>query len=219
MRDDDAPVAGAIVSVKDDKLERIGRSDSSGMAMVEGVSPGSVVIRVRLIGSKQNIFLVRVADGDNAFTITVDGGTTLDEVKVTENRSSVARHADFDTRLMHRDANTAITQAQIDKRNPITLSQMLRSVPGLRIADSLGNTIAVSSRGTKTDRNLVPQPCVMRIMVDGVVMPAYANIDAIAPKETYGIEVFNGPSRIPLALGGVRTDSYCGIIAIWTRGG
>ena len=59
----------------------------------------------------------------------------------------------------------------------------------------------------------------MRVMVDGIVMPANTSIDGIFPKDAYGIEVFNVSSRIPLNMGGVRQDSCCGLISIWTRRG
>ena len=59
----------------------------------------------------------------------------------------------------------------------------------------------------------------MRVMVDGIVMPANTSIDGIFPKDAYGIEVFNGLARIPLNIGGIRDDNWCGLIAIWTRSG
>ncbi|MEO7363452.1 MAG: Plug domain-containing protein [Gemmatimonadaceae bacterium] len=220
VRADDTPVVGAEVSVKGVKVERLGRTDSSGMAVLQGFPGGNVVIHVRAIGSRQSVFLTRVTDGDNAFTITVDAATTtLAEVRVVESRSVAARFEDFEMRTKRGDASAVITQAQIERRNPVALSQMLRGLPGLRLADSLGNTVAVSTRGQKLSRNFTMVPCVMRMMIDGIVMPAYTSIDAVTPIETYGIEIFNGPSRIPLDLGGVRTDSWCGLIAIWTRSG
>jgi len=57
----------------------------------------------------------------------------------------------------------------------------------------------------------------MRLTLDGVVMPALSDIDAIIPKDVYGIEIFSGPARLPPELAGLRTDNWCGVIAIWTR--
>lgn len=221
VRDDDTPIIGAEVLVKHDRIERIGRSDSSGIARVERLTPGSIEIRVRRVGFKQSQFLASVSSGDNAFTITV-GGTSapLEELRVVGTHRVVGRLEDFDLRTKHGDAGAVVTQAQIDKRNPVKLSQMLRGMPGLRLADSLGSTVAISTRGQKLGgggRGLVD--CVMRVMVDGIVMPAYTSIDGIFPMDAYGIEVFNGPTRIPLNLGGVRQDAWCGLIAIWTRSG
>jgi len=100
---------------------------------------------------------------------------------------------------------------------------MLRGIAGLRIADSSGATVAISSRGDKPTRNarrlgFTMVPCVMRVAVDGILMRAQFNIDQIVPRDVHGIEVFSGPARTPPELGGgLRTDDWCGLIAIWTR--
>ena len=159
---DESPVMGAEVSVKGDKIERTARSDSGGIISVEGLTPGSIEIRVRRIGFKQTQFLARVATSDNAFTITVDGtSVTLDEMRIVGNRSVVGRLEDFDMRTKRGDASAVVTAEQIDSRNPVRLF----------------------------------------------------------PKDAYGTEIFNGPSRIPLNMGGMRQDNWCGLIAIWTRSG
>ena len=35
----------------------------------------------------------------------------------------------------------------------------------------------------------------------------------------HGIEVFGGPSTIPLQYGGTGNNKWCGLIAIWTKDG
>lgn len=85
-----------------------------------------------------------------------------------------------------------------------------------------GYTVAISTRGAKPTRNtggagFALVQCVMRVVVDGTLMPALFNIDEIVPRDVHGIEVYNGPSRMPPELAGLRTDSWCGVIAIWTR--
>lgn len=89
---------------------------------------------------------------------------------------------------------------------------------GLRVADSLGAMVAVSTRGMKWERGANTfVPCVMRVMLDGVVMSASTDIDQIIPFDVYAVEVFFGPSRIPPQYNGGRADQWCGLIAIWTR--
>ncbi len=167
------------------------------------------------------MLLARVEPGENEITINLDGASAmLDEMRVIGNRTVSGRHEDFEMRLKRNDASTVITQAQIEKRNPVALSTMLRGLPGLGIADSLGSKVAISSRGkvmVRSGRENGLADCVMRIMVDGIVMPALLSIDYIYPREVYGIEVFNGAARVPVNMGGLRTDNWCGLIAIWTR--
>lgn len=214
---DTVPVIGAEVSVKSGKAEQVVRSDSTGMARVEGLDRGSVEIRVRRIGFKQAMILARVEPGENEVTIELDGTmATLAEKRIIGNRTASGRHEDFEMRLKRNDANAVVTEAQIEKRNPVKLSTMLRGMAGLRLADSLGQTVAISQRGSKLS-NGKPVPCVMRIMVDGIVMSPQTSIDGIFPKDVYGVEVFYGPARIPLNVGSMRTDTWCGMIAIWTK--
>ena len=219
VQKDDSPVIGAEVSVKGDKIERIARSDSNGLAKVDGLPIGSIEIRVRRVGFKQAQFLARVANGDNAFTISIDGASvTLNEIRIIGNRSVVGRLDDFEMRTRRGGASTIITAEQIDKRNPIKLSQMLVGIPGVRITDALGSAVAISTRGRNpTYAKMVD--CVLQVMVDGILMPEYTDIDVVVPKAAYGIEVFNGPSSIPVQLKSSRKDSWCGLIAIWTRSG
>ena len=214
---DTLSVVAAEVSVKNGKTEQIVRSDSTGLARVEGLVTGNVEIRVRRVGMKQVMLLARVEPGENEVTVNLSGTTAmLDEMRVVGNRTVSGRHDDFEMRLKRNDASVVITQAQIDRRGPVRLSTMLRGVGGLRIADSLGQTVAISTRGKKLSLGK-PVDCVMRIMVDGIIMSPQTSIDGIFPKDVYGVEVFNGPARIPLSMGSMRTDNWCGLIAIWTR--
>lgn len=222
IRDEnEAPVANAELLVKAGKLEKSARTDSSGIARVDGFHPGDIFIRVRRVGLRQTDVEARVAAGENDLVIYVDAiPTALDEVRVTERRAPVGRLEGFETRLKRGEASAVVTAAQIDKRNPVKLSSMLRGMPGLKLADSLGSIVAVSTRGQKlANGGKMLVECVYRMSLDGVILPPFANIDQIIPKDVYGVEVFNGPSRIPPGMGGLRQDSWCGLIAIWTKSG
>ncbi len=95
---------------------------------------------------------------------------------------------------------------------------MLRSVPGLRINDATRIAVAISTRGKNASAfSLVD--CVMQLMIDGTLMPENSDIDALMTRSVYGVEVFSGPASIPLKLKSPRTDSWCGLIVIWTRSG
>ena len=59
--------------------------------------------------------------------------------------------------------------------------------------------------------------CVLRMAVDGNVRPPLTDLDSVQPSDVYGVEIFLGPSRIPPQFGGMRGDTWCGLIAVWTR--
>lgn len=216
---DGSPVADAEISVKSDKIERVVRSDAIGRVQLDGFLPGYIEIRVRRIGFKQAQMLARVANGKNEFTINIDGSSViLDDIRVIGDRKVAGRLEDFEMRRKRGDASATITLEEIDKRNPVRLSQMLRGVPGLRITDALGSAVAISTRGKQLAKGALVD-CPMRLMIDGVIMPPLTDIDQVDPKAAYGIEVFNGPAMIPLQMQGMRREQWCGLIAIWTRSG
>ena len=119
-------------------------------------------------------------------------------------------------------ASAAFTKEDIDKRGPVDAWQMLTNVPGVKIVDSLSVT-AESTRGMKMLPNLIMVPCYFVVMVDGKEMTPNTGQGAFdlrllpKPNEIHGIEVFDGPARIPLQYGGAKKDTWCGLIAVWTR--
>lgn len=135
---------------------------------------------------------------------------------------SQVTHA-FDQRLARKGGGRFITKADIDKRNPRAISDLLRNVAGVRITDSAGMMIAVSTRGPRheimPDGTAKASECVLRVGLDGVTKDAGFAMDNISPHDVYGIEIFAGAATIPPEYGGMRGEGWCGLIMIWTRFG
>jgi hypothetical protein len=217
-RDDDAVVADAEVAVTVSGATQVTRTDTTGLARFAGLSPGDAELRVRRLGFGEGVVRASIRPGANELAVRVRGSTvTLETVKVTATRDVPARLADVDARIARGEPNAVVTRADIDKRNPIQLSQMLRGVAGLRLADSSGAMVAISTRGVKLQREGLFVPCVLRVMVDGVITSSSVDIDNVVPYDVHAVEVFFGGARIPPQFGGIRTDQWCGLIAIWTR--
>jgi outer membrane receptor for Fe3+-dicitrate len=148
---------------------------------------------------------------------------TLDTVRVVGGRRVSGRLDEFETRRVRGQTTKSITREEIEKRNPIDISQLLQSVPSVKVSSNAGVTSIYSTRSS------VPGPdgkslvaCRMAIMVDGVVLPVNADIDdRVRPDAVYGVEVFSGPAMIPPQFnslgGGIGGEKTCGLIAIWTR--
>ena len=92
----------------------------------------------------------------------------------------------------------------------------------------MGVVVAQSSRGRLPSLMGPMAPCPYNIMVDGVSMQSLVGDDGQphidlkllpAPSDVHGIEVFGGPSSIPLKFGGTGNNKWCGLIAIWTKDG
>lgn len=216
----DRPVVSAQVDVEIDGQKYSQRTDTAGVAAfpVNGRDLRAY-LSVRAVGYAPWSGTVTWRDDAGPVVVRIlSAAQSLSEVTVRDRSPAVIRLNAVDQRIAHGTPNAAVTRAAIDKRNPVALSQMLRGIAGLRLADSLGATVAISTRGAKMER-LRPVDCVMRISIDGVVLSASMDINQVPPVDVHAIEVYFGPARIPPEFGGMRADAWCGLIAIWTRSG
>lgn len=144
--------------------------------------------------------------------------TPMPPVAVTD--SAVPTRFDgFEARLKRgRAGGQFITRAEIEKRNPLVTSELLRRMQGFRIVDSAGTPVPVSTRGPKptlTNRNNNMRACVMLVGLNGNVSSGMT-LNSVPPRDIHGIEVHTG-STMPSEFSGARPDTYCGVVMIWTR--
>lgn len=117
-----------------------------------------------------------------------------------------------------------ITREEVEKRNPLLVSDLLREVPGL--------DFRTSAYGTRPSVRMVRaagMACVTQIFLDGFLMngrafsgSGFAPIDlriddVVSPSSVEGIEIYRGLSTVPPEF--LNPDADCGVIAIWTRRG
>jgi hypothetical protein len=213
-----APVPEALVEAELGSQRFSARSAENGRVRFVFDGNGIAKHTVRRVGAEPSKLVARIAPGANEITVRIDERTTvLEPVRVIGGCNVSARLGDFENRLAERAANAAVTSDDIARLRPIALSQMIRRMPGVRVSDSDGSTVLISQRGLKYERGRMVD-CVLRVVVDGIVIPS-SNVDAIPPADVHGVELFLGPARIPLQLGGLRRDQICGMVAIWTKGG
>jgi len=134
----------------------------------------------------------------------------LERVMVT------ARREPFDSRLAgfrqrsEKRVGTFITRERIEASASATFSDLLRSVPGVRVvASSSGIRNALRFRG---------QDCPPLVYVDG--FPASADefdVDIIDPATVEGVEIYMSMLTVPAELNSPRGLERCGVIAVWSR--
>ena len=133
---------------------------------------------------------------------------------------------------------TFIGPEQFEKSALPRLTDFLRrGVQGVTLVDSAGILLPASSRGAMLRLNqgpaLVGNPmnrrsggragemervhCILRVAVDGVPREWGFDLRQIDPREVYGMEIYAGPSTIPVQYQSMGRDGYCGLILIWTR--
>jgi hypothetical protein len=197
----------------------------SGRALIPDVAPGILAIRARRVGFKPGRVAATIEAGRNTVPIMLSNiePPTLDTVRVVGDRRRSIRHDEFETRRINRQATVSITRADIERRNPPSLWQMLTGIPSIKVVDIDTMVVLLSTRSVSLKPDLTMEPCYLLIMIDGTVMnggPGQKGFDLRMlppPNDVHGIELFAGPSSIPLQYGGVGTGKWCGMVAVWTR--
>jgi hypothetical protein len=201
-------------------------TNSGGKAIVPDVAPGRLIIRARKIGYQQGQIVVSAEPGRNTLPIILDPteAPVLDTVRVVGDRrvTGFGRHDEFEARRLNGFASASFTREDIRKRNPIDIWQVLTAVPSIRIVDS-GTVTVESTRSARPRPDMSVEKCYLLILVDGMAMNASPGQKAFdlrllpKPDETFGVEVFAGPSSIPLQYLKFGDGAWCGAIAVWTR--
>ena len=122
-----------------------------------------------------------------------------------------------------------ITRQDIDKSQPLNVTELLRRVPRILLTPTSSGNMVRILRQTSVQGNCAPEIIVDGIrlnVVEGQVMKSKDGEDLYQGREILiddlvglddvdGIEVYTGPSSTPAELSMVGTD--CGVILIWTR--
>jgi hypothetical protein len=195
----------------------------SGRALLPDVAPGLLTVRARRVGFKPGRVAATIEPGRNTVPIMLSNidGPTLDTVRVVGDRRRSIRHDEFETRRVNRQATASITRAEIERRNPASLWQMLTGIPSIKVVDIDTMVVALSTRSVALKPDLSIEPCFLLVMIDGTAMNSEQKGFDLRmlppPNDVYGVEIFAGPSSIPLQYGGTGSGKWCGMVAIWTR--
>lgn len=204
-----APVPGAQIAL----LGTPRRSDSDvlGRFSQAGLVAGTYLVQVRASGYGVTAWVVHLQDGevsDQIFEleplavalapVTVEGRPSAFQVRMQdfERRRTTARGA-------------FVTEEQIRATKAATLVDVLRAVPGVRVACRSGTCVVEM---TRTARGV----CRADWVVDG--FPATQSATPHIPTVgVVGIEVYRSPGETPSEF--LKSDSQCGVIVIWTKSG
>lgn len=123
---------------------------------------------------------------------------------------------------VRRGLGVYITRAQIERRRPMYVTDLLRDIPGVTLQASGSGSRPVVHVGRTTG-------CSTRIFVDGMLLnptlmtssgprsDVFRIDDIVSPGSVEGIEIYRGLSTTPPEF--LSADANCGVIAIWTRRG
>lgn len=204
-----APVATAAVSLEGTGLTRI--TDAQGRFGFSELPPGQYQMSVSLIGyaSRTDGIWVRSKEATDVEVPLALDPVALDPIVVTVHSNWLARNG-FYRRADRGYSGRQWTRTEIEERDPINLSDMLRMVPGIRVEwRGLGGVQVLSNRGA---RGFSASGCPLALYVDGMLMSDF-DVDMISPRAVEGLEVYNG-SNAPIQY---QFRHLCGVVLVWIR--
>lgn len=187
-------------------------TDANGAFRVQGVPAGLVKVAARRIGFRPGSNDVTVSDGQSVEVTVILAFTPvqLEQVTVTARREPYdARLAGFRLRSQ-KHVGTFITRERIEASASSNFSDLLRSVPGVRVGTvSSGFRNAVRFRGAD---------CAPLVFIDGFGASAGEfDVDVIDPASVEGVEIYMGMLTVPAEFNAPRGLEHCGVIAVWSR--
>jgi hypothetical protein len=205
------PVAGARVQL--DGTTRATSTGVNGAFTLDSLPAGSQVVTVRLLGytpADKPVELSSVSATN--VTITLDNFVpVLSTVRVEAQRTRALDDVGF-TERKRSGFGYYMDEKQIDNRQAIKFTELLRQAPGIRImpaGDGSGANVITDARD--------PNGCV-NIVVDGSpwVSQSPGDIDSfVQPQEIGAIEVYSGVTTP--AQFGVPGQSGCETVVVWTK--
>ena len=223
-----------------------GFSGSDGRFEIIAPRPGRYLLIARRLGFRPRSDPIQVGEGGVDLELRLAPiPVTLDPVTVEAEVN--ARYLDlvgFYTR-QRADFGHFITRDEIEGRRPVHVSDVLNTVPGVRLVPDGGSVgkVRIQFRGAVVHAGAVCEP---RVFIDGLIAirgdsrPATISLgqevasdltqedprapepvvdDVVDPNDVEAIEVYRSGVQVPAEFGGMSAFTRCGAIVIWTRRG
>jgi hypothetical protein len=207
----DSPLSDVDVLIPALRLHH--RTDTAGRVTVVGpLGAGHYVIVARRLGFLPDSQRVAVRAGIDPPMIAFRLRTSAHVLDTARVESAALRDkmADFERRRAS-GRGTFITRSEIDRRNPLTLADVLRTIRGLTIRSGGGRT---EVRFVRANTRVDGVDCPPEMWVDGVRTYG-ATVDEFRPDEVEGIELYRGLGQLPAEY--LSRSAGCGLVMIWTR--
>ncbi len=195
------------------------RTDRDGRFRVDGVPRGNHQLEAGCIGYRSARLPVGVSARETT-QVRFDlkpALAILEAVDITAEAAPPAMLRGFYQRRAV-GAGHFITHEEIERAQPRLFTDLLRSVPGLRLQamrGSGGGFVAQSGRSAVAGG---ARTCRMLYYVDGVRFPVDTEggiNNLVQPEDLAGVEVYVGTSRVPVQFHSA--DAHCGVIVLWTQ--
>lgn len=243
---DERGLAMPDVQVEIVDVHRTFRTKSNGLFRIDSLEPGDHIIAVRRLGFSPLVATIAVDSAGTTFADVVmrPAANVLASVLVKEDMLMRGVPRAFLERMHSGAQGTFITASDIKRANPQRISDVLRAVPGVKVAP---NGEVFTSRGAITilsnacanglpiyldnievgggtegapegfigDLNVGRVAARGSAPIAGSTASARSIADIVPPERVVAIEVYSGPATVPVTL--PAANSSCGAVFIWTR--
>lgn len=245
------PIVGGVLTLltTDSAVVATAVSDSAGRWLLPVPDPGVYHVAAERIGYAAMISEAVEIGPDDALDSVFHLEATAVELDPIEVEVRAAReYLEYSGFFERQKANFGhfVTPEAIDRRQAARVTDLLASVPGVRIVSSGTGSVGpseVQMRGSSLSQG---GNCRPRVFVDGLMYnrgdsrPIYdregretdqliedplredhaLSLDDIGhPSIIAGIEVYRSASQVPVQFGGTSIETLCGVIVVWTRTG
>ena len=204
------PMRDAVVEVVTGPVET--RTDSVGAFVIRDLPARRHIVRIRRVGSTPIYLFADLTDSASTRVRVVlrqFAGQNLGLVVVRATRGPA--HLQSFLRRASRPSGwgRVFTAEQIAARNPLQPSDMLMTVPGIRVNRTSFGSGVLTGRGG----------CRVAIFINGQPIPPRGGFgidELVSVPDLAGIEVYNGIGGVPpeLMMG---ASNNCGTVGIWTK--
>lgn len=188
-------------------------SNQQGRFALRDVQPGFVEVRFVRLGYAPRTATLIVQPGrtsEIATTMSTEP-IELEAIQVTVRSSMLELNGFY--RRAQRGFGAQLSRTDLDKINPIYVSDAVRRIPGVRLASSNplnpDEVTAVSRRASSFSLG----PCTLSVYIDGVRM-SDPDLNQLSPDWLEAMEVYSGVGT-PVEYGGPRNP--CGVVLLWTQ--
>jgi carboxypeptidase family protein len=186
------------------------QSGRDGSFVVTAPAPGIYRLRVERPGYRPAVTPALGLEAGDRVSLNLrmlPDTQMLRPVTVTAtNRRPPGRLGGFYERAQRRTFGRFITRDEIEKRHPLLVSDLLRTMPGIEVIPTLRGNAVRTVEG-----------CVPNVFLDGMYFPLIGESidDIIIPTALEGIEVYAHPTEVPVEF--QRPGNNCGAIVLWTH--
>lgn len=193
-------------------LKRLTRTDDAGRFTLARLPLGVIEVSIRRLSYEPQKNSYTIAESNDTVRVVLAANVRLlDGVYVTAAELRRREQVEDFYRRMTRGVGTYLTRDDIEGRMSGTPSDLLRTIPGLRLVRTRSGT-GVRFPTTSLSR----RDCAPMIWIDGQRAPGL-EIDEVTLTDIEGIEIYNGPSTTPVQFSQGVGHVSCGTIVVWSR--